>query len=139
MNQAARTGYGSSFITASQNCMGSRTVYGLPVGFHQSPRSNAVVVRPPAKVVTPPPWTPMFPVIACSVSSACMCRSPWYQWDRPNPTRTANGLIVPHIWARETICAVGTSVSCSVYSGVYLLAMSASACSAVPALTPPAG
>ena len=86
---------------------------------------------PPAKVVTPPPWTPMLPVIACKVSSACMCKSPWYQCESPNPTRTARGLEEPHSLARATTCEAGTSVSLEVYSGVYFAAMSERSWSAV--------
>ncbi len=67
-----------------------------------------------------------------------MCRSPWYQCESPKPTRTASGLLDPQTWPRETTCAAGTSVSFSVYSGVYLAAMSASACRAVRACTLPA-
>ena len=98
-----------------------------------------VAAIPPAKVVTPPPWTPMLPVIACRVKSACMCKSPWYQCDSPKPTLTARGLLAPQTWPRETTCAAGTSVTFSVYSGVYLAAMSASACRAVRACRLPAG
>ena len=88
------------------------------MGFQKWPKSKAVVVMPPAKVVTPPPCTPMLPVMAWRVSKPCMCRSPWYQCERPKPTRTASGLPVPQIWAREMICAAGRSVSWAVYSGV---------------------
>ena len=57
--------------------MGSSTVnMVVPSGAHKPGRSKAVVVRPPAKVVTPPPCTPMLPVSACRVSSACIVRSP---------------------------------------------------------------
>jgi len=92
MNQAARTGYGLSCSIALHASIGSSTVnISVPFGAHQLPRSNAVVVRPPAKVVTPPPWTPMFPVSACSVSSACIVRSPRYQCESAKPARTPTG------------------------------------------------
>ena len=99
-----------------------RLEHGVQLGALRRPEvdqvERRVVVRPPAKVVTPPPWTPMLPVIACRVSSACMCRSPWYQCESPKPTRTASGLArSPQLWPSATTWAAGTSVSFEVYSG----------------------
>ncbi len=110
----------------------------VPFGAQKSNRSKGakVAAMPPAKVVTPPPWTPMLPVIACKVNSACMCKSPWYQCESPKPTLTARGLLVPQTLPRATTCEAGTSVSFEVYSGVYFAAMSASAWRAVRALRP---
>ncbi len=66
-----------------------------------------------------------------------MCRSPWYQWERPKPTLTARGLLDPQIRPSSTTWAAGTSVSLEVCSGVYFAAMSASACKAVRACSLP--
>ena len=139
MNQAARSGCGLSVSMASHACMGSMTVKNVvPSGAHQAGRSNASVVSPPAKVVTPPPWTPMLPVSACSVSIACMVRSPWYQWERANPARMPTGRVLPQSFARARMSAAGMSVIDAVYSGVYLATASASTCIAVRAWSPPA-
>ena len=139
MNQAARRGCGLSVSIASHACMGSMTVKKVvPSGAHQAGRSKASVVSPPAKVVTPPPCTPMLPVSACSVSIACMVRSPWYQWESANPARTPTGCVVPQSLASARMSAAGTSVIDAVYSGVYLATASASTCIAVGALKPPA-